>query len=126
MKGQKLLFRLSLVFISSLLIPLLNCKKTDNPVLEYMQHAELQFEGKEQKVNIVTALNDILDLSEEQLKTKRYTDYTGNDNKWDLSMLIYRHFIPDKKGESLGNDFYHDVKSEEVQKEIRKILERLE
>lgn len=125
MKEYKLLSSLSSVIILCLLIPLFYCKNKDNPVFDYFQNAELQCEGKEQRENIVTALNDILNLSEEKLKVKRYKDYSGKENDWDLSMLIYRHFVPDNNGDSLGNDFYHDIKSEEVQKEIRKILERI-
>lgn len=101
------------------------CRESKNPVSDYFENAELQYEGKSQEENIVTALSDILNLPEEQLKTKRYKNYTGKENQWDLSTLIYRHFIPDKSSKSLGGDFYHDVKSKEVQKEIKIILERI-
>ena len=107
------------------LIALTACIKSKNPVLIYLKAAELQYEGKLQKENIITALNDILKLSAEQLKTKKYKDYTGKENKWNLPTLIYRHFVPDAKNKTLGNNFYRDIKSREVQLEIRKIIMRI-
>ena len=125
MKSNKAtVFSLLLIFLF-LGILLIGCSKDENPVLNYFENAELQYEGKVQEENIVTALNDILNLPEEELKAKRYKDYTGKEDQWDLSKLIYRHFVPDKKGKSLGNNFYHDVKSKEVQRQIKKILEKI-
>ncbi len=98
-----------------------------NLVVEYLKDAELQCETV-QKENIATALNDILDLSEEQLKERRYQDYMGKENQWDLPTLIYRHFAPIgppiRPGVNLGNNFFHDVKSEEVQKQVKEILKK--
>ena len=125
MKSNKTtVFSLLLIFLF-LGIVLISCSKDENPVLDYFENAELQYEGKVQEENIVTALNDILNLSEEELKTKRYKDYSGKEDQWDLPTLIYRHFVPDKKDKTLGNNFYHDVKSKEVQKQIKKILEKI-
>ena len=125
MRTNKIITRASIFILLYLSVLLVSCGKIDNPVFWYFQNAELQYEDKVQEENIATALNDILNLSEEQLKAKRYKDYAGKEKNWDLPTLIHRHFVPDKKGASLGNDFYHDVKSEEVQKEIKKILERV-
>jgi hypothetical protein len=66
-----------------------------------------------------------LTLPEEELKNKRYKDYTGKENQWDLPDLIYRHFVPDMKGKMLTDNFYSEVKSEEVQKKVKEILEKL-
>lgn len=107
------------------LIALTACIKSKNQVLIYLKGAELQYEGKLQKENIITALNDILKLSAEQLKTKKYKDYTGKENKWNLPTLIYRHFVPDAKNKTLGNNFYRDLKSRETQIEIKKIIMRI-
>lgn len=101
---------------------LIGCGKSGNPVANYLENAELQYEGKIQEDNILTALNDILNATEEQLKSKRYKDYTGEEDQWDLPTLIYKHFVPDGKGKTLGNNFYHDVKAEEAQKKITDIL----
>jgi hypothetical protein len=125
MKSNKTIaFSLLLIFLC-LLITLIGCKKEKNSVLNYLENAELQYEGKLQEENIITALNDILKLSKEQLKTKKYKDYTGKENQWNLSTLIYRHFVPNKKNITLGDNFYCDIKSKEVQLEIGNILERI-
>ena len=118
---------LSFGFLIFYLITVLSgCKNSENSVLEYFKNAELQYENESQKNNIITALNDILNLTEDELKTERYKDYAGKEKQWDLPTLIYKHFVPDRKGKSLGNNFYHDVKKEEVQKSIRHILENLD
>ncbi len=102
---------------------ILSTFKFINPVTEYLKGIELQYETEIQKESIIVALNDILKLSSEQLKEKRYKDYTSEEDQWDLPTLIYRYFVPDRQGKSLGDNFYYDVKSEEVQKQIKQILE---
>jgi hypothetical protein len=104
----------------------LGCQEQKNPVLDYFEGVEIQCENDSQRENIKIALNDILILAEEDLRSKRYADYSGKENQWDLPTLILRHFVPDRKGKSLGDNFYKDVKSEEVQKIIRSFLEKLQ
>ena len=94
-----------------------------NSVADYLREAQLQYEGEIQKDNIITALNDILNLSAEELMEKKYKDYTGKENQWDLATLIYRHFIPKSPGTTLGDDFFHDLKSAKVQVQVREILD---
>jgi len=95
-----------------------------NPVAQYLKGAELQYETEIQKENIVTAFNDILNLSVEELKERRYKDYTGKENQWDLYTLIYRHFVSAPPGVHLGDNFFNDVKLEEAQEQVRQILEK--
>ena len=115
-----------IIFAIFLLMFLSNCTGSENTTANYFNDAELQYEGNVQKENIMTALNDILTLPEEELKNKRYKDYTGKINQWDLETLIYKHFIPDNNGKTLGNNFYHDIKSEEVKKQIKQMMEDLQ
>lgn len=109
-----------------LLIVIAGCQKRVNSVFNYLNNAELQYENEDQMENIKVALNDILTLPEKELSLKKYKDYTGEEGQWDLPTLILRHFVPDKKGKSLGLNFYKDVKSDEVQKKISMILKTLE
>lgn len=95
-----------------------------NPVAEYLEGAELQYETDVQKENIATALNDILNLPAEELKKRRYKDYTGKEKQWDLPTLIYRHFVPQWPGTTLGDNFYQDVKSKEAQEQVKQIFEK--
>jgi len=117
---------LILVSLLFLIFQLSSCKDSDNKVMNYLNNAELQYEGEVQEENLITAMNDILNLSEEQLKLKKYKDYSGQENQWDLPTLIYKHFVPAKEGKTLGDNFYHDVKTKEVQKIIKKFLDQHE
>lgn len=118
----------SMMIFVVLCIPFLcfGCKSSENPVLDYFSKAEIQYEGKEQEDNIIQALKDILTLSESELKEKRYKDYSGKPGQWDLQTLILKHFLPDSPEKTLGKHFYRDVKAEEVQVEVKKLLERIE
>ncbi len=116
------------ILLAVFCIPLLcfGCKSSENPVFDYFSKAEIQYEGKEQEDNIVQALKDILTLSESELREKRYSDYSGKPGQWDLQTLVLKHFVPDKPEKTLGKNFYRDVKAEEVQVEVKKLLERVE
>jgi hypothetical protein len=98
-----------------LVIGLNGCQKKENQVLIYLQNSELHFDSKTQRDNIFQALKDCFIYSEDELKTKRYKDYAGNDNQWDLPTLLYKHFAPKKDGLTLGDNVYHDVKDPKVQ-----------
>ena len=117
---------LILVSVLILIFQLPSCKDSDNQVLNYFSNAELQYEGENQRENLITAMNDVLNLTEEQLKLKKYRDYSGDVNQWDLQTLIHKHFVPDKEDKTLGKNFYHDIKAKEVQEKIRQILKQIE
>ena len=106
-------------------VALPGCRRTTNPVLDYFDNAELQYETEAQKQNIISALHDILTLSAQELAQRRYEDYTGKPNEWDLPTLIGKHFLPDRQGKTLGPRFYSDVKSARVQAQIRRVIDRL-
>ena len=114
----------SLLISAFLLASCIVCGKAENPVAEYFENAELQYEGEVQKENILTALNDILCLSEDELRARRYKNYTGKDDEWDLPTLIVRHFVPDEK-KTLGNNFYHDIKTKEMREKIEKMIAQI-
>lgn len=101
------------------------CNKSENAVLSYLENAEIQYEGESQRENIVSALNDILNLKVEELKNRKYDDYEGEKGQWDLPTLIQKHFVPDSEGKSLGNNFYRDIKSKKVQDKITEILKEI-
>ena len=79
-----------------------------------------------QKENIITGLNDILILSEEQLINKKYPNYTGEEEQWDLMTLLYRYFVPAEQNITLGNNFYLKIKTKYVQKQIKQIIANLQ
>ncbi len=112
-----------LTFVMAMLMT--GCNKNMNPVLDYLTGAEVQYEGNTQKATIIIALNDIIMLSEQELKKKKYSDYAGNKNNWDMPTLFVKHFVPNLSSKNLGNSFYRDVKSEEVRVKIKLILGEL-
>ena len=96
-----------------------------NPVLGYLDKVEIQAEHP-QIPHIVAALNDALSLSSDELVPKKYPDFQGNPDQWDLRTLLERHFVPDAQGKDLGDNFYADVKAPEVQARLRQLLDQLE
>jgi len=97
----------------------------DNPVYRYLKHSELQCEGNEQKSNVKRALVDIVTLPGYELRRMKYSDFRGVCNKWDLPTLLYKHFVPDTTQRTLGDNFYHDVKEEDVQELVKQIIRTL-
>ena len=75
--------------------------------------------------NILTALNDILRLPQDELRIKRYKDYTGTHGEWDLLTLIVSHFVPDEKI-TLGDNFYHDIKKKEMREKIKQMIAKID
>lgn len=121
-------YRFTLPVLAALLVAtsaLPGCGRATNPVADYFDRSELQYETEAQKQNIIGALHDILTLSAQELAQRRYEDYTGKPNEWDLPTLIGKHFVPDKQGKTLGPKFYTDIKSARVQAQVRRILDRL-
>jgi hypothetical protein len=115
------------IFHSSLLILILifisGCeKKGGNPVFNYLTNSDLKFDNKIQRDNIMQACKDILMYAPDDLKQKRYKDYDGNEDQWDLQTLFAKHFVPKKQGLSWGDDFYHDVKQDSVKSFVSHIL----
>lgn len=111
------------MLVGAVILP--GCRRATNPVAGYVDKAELQYETEAQKQNIVRALDDILTLSAQELEQRRYEDYTGKPNEWDLPTYVGKRFVPGKQGKTLGPKFYPDVKSARVQGQIRRILDRL-
>jgi hypothetical protein len=101
------------------------CGRGANQVVDYLEHAELQCETEAQRQSVVGALEDILALSEAELRQRRYADYAGQPDAWDLPTLLSRHFVPDRQGRTLGPNFYSDAKSPAAQSLVRRVLGRL-
>ena len=115
MNIKKTKFSISILLILFLAIGFSGCQKKENQVLIYLQNSELHFDSKVQRDNVFQAMKDCFIYSEDELKTRRYKDYEGKDNQWDLPAVLYHHFAPKKQGLTLGDDVYHDVKQPEVQ-----------
>jgi hypothetical protein len=118
----------ALVIMSILSIFSLKCaitSKGENMTSKYFDGIELQYENNFQKETIERALNDILSLEETELITRRYFDYRGKEQNWTLENVIYRYFVPNDSQKKLGDNFYRELKTKEVQVQIKKLLEKL-
>ncbi len=114
-----------IVILSALLSCNSNTKNNQkDDVLEFFIKSELQYETEQQKECIITALSDIInkDLSEDELKNKKYPDYKGKKNQWDWPTLINKYFVPADQNITLGDDFYTKLKGKEIQEQIQEIL----
>lgn len=114
---------LFLVLLLSLMY-LFGCTEKNNILYNYLKNAELQAEDS-QLENIKQALNDALILTPDELKSKRYADYTDRPDQWDLQILFEKHFVPDDPQKRTGKNFYEDIRSKDVQKYIQHILEEM-
>ena len=101
------------------------CRNERNPVVDYLDGAEVQYETEQQKENIINALNDALNLPAAELQGKRYRDYQGSDGQWDLPTVISRHFVPSSPEKHLGQDFYRDITSVAGRNKVADVLELL-
>ena len=96
-----------------------------NPVSDYLEGAEVQFDPESRRTVIMVALKDAINLPAEELARRRYPDYRGREGRWDLPTLIRRHFVPDGM-DNLGTDFYYDIGSPEVRELLRQLLDGLQ
>jgi hypothetical protein len=104
---------------------LCGCGGQPNQLAAFLEDAELQCETEAQRCNLCHAFQDMLDLTPEQLRERRYCDYTGQPGRWDLPTLLSRHFVPGAKQHSMGPRFYDEVKSADVQRQVKRFLDQL-
>ncbi|MEA1874921.1 MAG: hypothetical protein U9N51_10925 [Bacteroidota bacterium] len=128
MKTKKSSQIVTLLTLFIIAVTLTACNNQTDDAYEFFKTAELQYETEQQKESIITALNDILNLSlskEEELRNKRYPNYTGEKEQWDLLTLLNRYFVPAEQNITLGDNFYTQIKRKEVYEQIDEILEVL-
>lgn len=94
------------------------------PVLDYLEGSEYQGEAS-QRANFLKGLDDALSLAPAELKKRRYADYTGKPNQWDLATLFKKHLLPDKASRTLGDNFYNDIKDARVRANLQALRKRL-
>ena len=123
MKIQNFLKRIPILFIFIITSCNLGNSQKDN-LYDYLQNSELQYETEMQKEIIITALSDILnfDLSVEELKDKRYPNYTGKPNQWNLPTLINKYFVPEDENITFGKNIYKQLRKKRVYDTINEIV----
>ena len=96
-----------------------------NIVVAYLAEAERQSETDDQRQEIEKALRDMLTLSPGELRKRRYADYQGNPQKWSVTTLLTRYFVPDSLFQIEEDRFYEDVSDSTAQEITRRQLEAL-
>ncbi len=93
-----------------------------NSVAVYFHNAELQFETPAQGAEIRRALEDILNLSPEDLRKRRYANYQLVPESWDILTLIRSYFVPEKPLSLEEARFYQDMTEAPARKEVENQL----
>lgn len=100
-----------------------------NPIVTYLRGAELQCE-ETQEPNIRQALADLAALPTSELRVRRYADYRGTPNAWDLARVLRSHFVPEEQRHAGIVDepaaFWAAADSDEVRHLAREMLRALE
>jgi hypothetical protein len=103
-----------------------SAQANDNSVALFLEGAERQCETSEQLHEIRQALIDMLELSSEQLREKRYATYRMEPDAWTAPELLERYFVPQAGAFLDRESFYRDVKAPAAQAAIRKQLAAIE
>ena len=103
--------------------------KGPNTVVAYLQGAERQSEDLDQRREIEKALNDILTLSPDELRARRYANYQMEPGAWTIIQLLHRYFVPRQLVGLDESRFYHDIADPAaravVQERLREVREAM-
>lgn len=69
-------------------------KTAPNNVVEFLSGAERQTETADDRLKVMQALDDMLALTADSLRARRYADYQGNTGVWTITTLLERYFNP--------------------------------
>lgn len=95
-------------------------------VKDFLNGAGVQYESDGQKAVILLALTDMIKDPIEVLRNKRYPDYQMHSQKWRITEVLERYFVPDPSYAGfVGDEFFRDVKKPEAQEAIQMWLSRL-
>ena len=105
---------------------LFSCRdKGPNIVVAYLQGAERQSEDLDQRSEVEKALNDVLTLSSDELRARRYANYQMEPAAWTIIQLLHGYFVPQKLKGLDETRFYRDVTDPTAQAGLADILERV-
>ena len=99
---------------------------SDQQLYTYLNGAELQVETDDQRQEIKKALQNMLNLSPEVLKKKRYKNYRIEENQWTLVELLQAYYFPSKPM-ALEHDIslYRETSDPKVRQIVSKLLSNL-
>jgi hypothetical protein len=93
--------------------------KGPNTVVAYLQGADQQFENANQGREIEKALNDMLTVSPDELRKRRYANYQMQPGAWTIIDVLHKYFLPSKPVGLNQRQFYQDVADPAAQAVIR-------
>jgi hypothetical protein len=123
-----LINRLLLCLVISIVVclGLFSCRdRGPNTVVIYLQGAERQSEDLDQRREIEKALNDMLTLNPDELRTRRYSNYQMEPGVWTIIDVLYNYFLPRKPAGLDESLFYRDVAEPLARAVIRDHLQRV-
>lgn len=92
-----------------------------NVVISFFWNVELRYLVKEQLNEALQALQDMTALSVEDLEKKRYADFYGDMNQWNLQQVLTAYFVPME--EVALKHIYDDLDKPGSREIIRQTLE---
>ena len=92
-------------------------------LLDFLDGVKINYQDETQKETLIQALEDVMDLSIEELKKPRYKNDLGEPNKWDLSIVFAARFIPNQPNKTLGDNFFEEIQTSEVKTSLKEILD---
>lgn len=90
-----------------------------NTIAAFLVGAEQQWETADQGREIERALNDMLTLGPDVLRTQRYANYQMEPNAWSITELLYRYFVSEALRMLDEGRFYQDITAPSAQAAIR-------
>lgn len=114
---------LSIIAATALSVSSSSIAQAQNTLLLYLQDVEIQCED-DQRPEVKKALNDMLTLPANELRTKLYKNYQGAPNKRNIITVLRNHAVPARHMELDENHFFEEVQTPEVKAELKKILNR--
>jgi hypothetical protein len=103
---------------------MLSCRHAGpNTVVVYLQGADQQWETQEQGREIEKALTDMLMLSPDELRNRRYANYQMQPGAWTTIELLHRYFVSRGLVYVDETRFYRDVTDPAAQAVIRQHLQ---
>lgn len=96
-----------------------------NLVHAFLAKADIQFETEAQGKIIAAVLTDLLARPVDELKRKRYPNYTGEPDQWSATQVIARYFVPRTPVALDENTFYAEIRSPESRRDISQQLQAL-
>lgn len=103
------------------------CRHTaPNTVVTYLQGADQQWENMDQQREVEKAINNMLTLTPDELRNRRYANYQMQPGAWTITELLDRYFVSRGLVYIDENRFYHDVTDRAARAVIRDHLRRMQ